>query len=149
MQAPESSGEAAGRVLIVDDDGANREALRRLLAAEYHVEVTDSAIDALARVRVGRDYDVILSDVVMPDMSGLDLHGALAADAPGMEARVVFMTRGAPGTLERALRALPNIVLTKPLEVEALLALVEARTRAPQSASPPVTRQTWKRFLRS
>lgn len=66
------------RVLIVDDDVVITSALRRALAKEHEVTVLNSATAALALLRTGSEFDVILCDLAMPQMSGLQLYRELA-----------------------------------------------------------------------
>jgi CheY-like chemotaxis protein len=66
-----------------------------VLAAEHEVTTTTRAKDALRRVSAGERFDLILCDMMMPEMTGMDLHGELLRAAPDQAQRVVFMTGGA------------------------------------------------------
>ena len=62
-----------GRILVIDDEPGIREGCRRLLgAAEYQVDTAENGKDALQKIQ-NTGYDVILLDVMMPDVSGIDL----------------------------------------------------------------------------
>ena len=52
-------------------------------------------LDALARITAGERFDVILCDLMMPHMTGMDLHAALAGAVPEQAERMIFMTGGA------------------------------------------------------
>jgi signal transduction histidine kinase len=79
------------RVLVVDDEPLVGTVVRRALP-EGEVTAVTSASEALARVRRGEQFDRILCDVMMPEMSGPELFNALP---PSMRPLVIFMTGGA------------------------------------------------------
>jgi CheY-like chemotaxis protein len=81
------------KILVVDDQPMLAKAIRRMLAS-HDVSVMGSAQDALARVKAGERFDVILSDLMMPGMTGMELYSAIAASAPDQARRMVFMTGG-------------------------------------------------------
>jgi nitrogen-specific signal transduction histidine kinase/CheY-like chemotaxis protein len=83
-----------GRVLVVDDDALVRVAVRRVLSSRHDVFEAE-APDALARLRAGERFDVVLCDILMPVVTGMDLYRAVAEAAPEQAARFVFMTAGA------------------------------------------------------
>lgn len=89
------------RVLIVDDEKEIREVLSDLLNSSYECETAASAEDALASLGEG-DYDLVISDIMMGGMSGLELIPRVRALAP--EA-VVIMISGVQ-TIESAIAAL-------------------------------------------
>jgi PleD family two-component response regulator len=77
--APVPSAET-GNILVVDDNAANREMLsRRLARAGHRVQVVANGPDALALLRQ-RPIDLVLLDVLMPEMSGYDVLQRLTAD---------------------------------------------------------------------
>ena len=82
------------RVLIVDDEVVITSALRRALSHEHEVTVLNSPTEALALLRGGREFDVILCDLMMPQMSGVQLYRELARFSPGQAAVTVLMTGG-------------------------------------------------------
>jgi len=80
------------RVLIVDDEVDIRETLAEILTAAHHrVDTVGSGRDALARI-AARRYDVILTDIRMPDLDGRALYQEIERRWPGHGARVVFVT---------------------------------------------------------
>jgi EAL domain-containing protein (putative c-di-GMP-specific phosphodiesterase class I) len=109
-----------GRLLIVDDETAILRVLKRLLElAGYEVDTVDSVLAALAALEAGT-YDLVLSDIHMPDMDGLQLvREVRARDA---DIAILLMT-GSP-SLDSAIEAV-NLgalnYLVKPIEREALL----------------------------
>jgi CheY-like chemotaxis protein len=109
------------RVLVIDDDPLVVRSLTRLLQGHHEVEALTDAREALARVLSGERFDVILCDVMMPEMSGVDFYQALVAQVPAQAARVVFVTGGAFSTETRAfLEAGQHRVVEKPVTREAL-----------------------------
>jgi PAS domain S-box-containing protein len=110
-----------GRVLIVDDDVRVARGLSRLLSAEHDVAVVGSGAAALARILGGEPLDVVLCDLMMPDMTGMDVHAAVLARAPALARRLVFITGGAFTPAARAfLDDVPNLRLEKPVVTEQL-----------------------------
>jgi CheY-like chemotaxis protein/two-component sensor histidine kinase len=117
-------------VLIVDDEQALLTALKRALKREHEVEGFVSAAEALERFRAGQRFDVILCDLMMPEMSGMDLYEQLRNEVPEQAQRMVFLTGGAFTSRARDfLRDVENPRLEKPVEIEALRALVRDRLR--------------------
>ena len=117
LQAP---AELPGRrALVVDDNETNRRILRRQLEGwEMHVDDCASAAEALAAVDRGAEYDVVLTDMHMPDMDGVGLV---------RELRQRPATRGLPMLLLTSLgqrppesAALGLLHLTKPVKAAAL-----------------------------
>jgi signal transduction histidine kinase len=91
----ETSCGRRGRILVVDDEPMLCTTIERVLAGEHEVTTTTGAKDALRRVSAGERFDLILCDMMMPEMTGMDLHGELLRAAPDQAQRVVFMTGGA------------------------------------------------------
>lgn len=119
------------RVLIVDDEENLRVSLGQILSLEYDVSVCASGREALALIEGGRRFEVILCDLMMPGMSGMDFYESLAAVAPEERARVVFLTGGA--FTARARDFLSNVAnnrLEKPFDVQELRDVVAAVARA-------------------
>jgi two-component system response regulator DesR len=94
------------RVLIAEDQGMARGALAALLDIERDIEVVGAAGNGREALRLATSLrpDVILTDIEMPEMTGLELAAAVKAAATG--ARIVILTTFArPGYLRRALEA--------------------------------------------
>lgn len=89
--APARVESHGARILLIDDEAALGRALRMLLGDHDVVAVT-CAQEALKKLATGERFDVILCDLMMPDMSGIDLYDQID---PAHRDRVVFMTGGA------------------------------------------------------
>jgi signal transduction histidine kinase len=114
------------RVLLVDDDAGVRMVARRLLEGLYDVEALPDARSALAMLAQGPRIDVILCDLMMPDMSGIDLYTEIAKRSESLAERMLFMTGGAftpeaSTFLEKRGRA----HVLKPFEAKELLSSID------------------------
>jgi signal transduction histidine kinase len=119
-----------GKVLVVDDEVALGTAVRRILSAEHEVTAITSAREALGLVTRGERYDVILCDLMMPDVTGMDLHAELLREVPEQAAKVVFMTGGAfTGRAREFLNGVSNPRIEKPFEAVGLKTLVRGMLR--------------------
>jgi two-component system LytT family response regulator len=78
------------RILIVDDERPARERLRRMLALETGIDAVDEAADGIEALRRVQECapDVLLLDIEMPELSGIDLAASLPSPAP----LIVFVT---------------------------------------------------------
>ena len=114
-----------GRILIVDDEELVLRSIKRVLR-HHDVVCTVSAAEALDLIDAGERFDLVLSDLVMQQMSGIDFYEALLRRHPDMARRVVFLSGGAISSrIEDFLRAVPNVRLDKPIEVQELLETVQ------------------------
>jgi CheY-like chemotaxis protein len=82
------------------------------------VRVCSSGVEALELLEGGADFDAILCDLMMPEVSGMELCRRLSATRPDLASRVVFMTGGAftPGARE-FIRECGRPTLTKPFDL--------------------------------
>jgi DNA-binding NtrC family response regulator len=111
------------RILVVDDEPDICELMRHLLEGEgYTVATAATAHEALERV-VSQSYELMLTDVTMPEMDGIALCQKVAGVCPGLP--IVLITgRADIETVTRALRVGVRDFLTKPLDSAALVASV-------------------------
>ena len=116
---------ACAAVLIVDDEPALGLVLKRVLR-DHEVSVVTTAKAALQLLDAGKRFDVILSDLMMPEMSGMDFHAELARRFPAYLERLIFVTGGAftPAGKE-FLERVPNARIRKPFEPRAVRELVQ------------------------
>ena len=112
-----------GRILIVDDEISVARTLKALLQSEHEVTLAASGNQALSAVEEaeGAGFDVIMCDLMMPGMSGMELYERLKQERPGLEARMVFMTGGV--SMDRArefLATIANLTFEKPFDFDRL-----------------------------
>lgn len=114
------------RILIVDDQPQMGRLLCRILSKNYAVEVVDGGTQALAMLQHDPHFDLILSDLNMPDMDGFTLRQQVSLLHPELRERFVFCTGGVTSNeMAERLAAEPQI-LHKPFSVDEL----EQRTEA-------------------
>ena len=83
------------RILVIDDDPIVGRAVERLVRDRHDVIVADDPLAAFARIAAGDRFDVILSDVMMPELDGVSLFHKVKEVAPAQADRIVFMSGGA------------------------------------------------------
>ena len=118
----------SGRVLVIDDEAPVGRTIQRLLGDRHEVVVVTSGAEAMELIEAGSDFDVILCDMSMPEMTGIDVHEAAIACRPELADRFVFMTGGSfsPRTRE-FFDSSATTRIDKPFDLEALRALVRDR----------------------
>jgi adenylate cyclase len=120
----------AGRVLVVDDVPANVRVLSKILeAAGYESRCAANGVQGLEMIRTG-ESDIVLLDVMMPDMSGYEVCRAIRADAATAMLPVVLVT-ALDDTEERVrgIEAGADDFITKPIRPQELLARVRSLLR--------------------
>jgi CheY-like chemotaxis protein len=123
----EQRAKRKGRVLVVDDEPMLCSAVERILSVEHDVTVVQSARRALEILKDDARFDVILSDLMMPQMTGIELHAALVKIAPELAAKMVFMTGGAfSPSASSFLESASNPTIDKPFKPAALRRVVQA-----------------------
>jgi DNA-binding NtrC family response regulator len=119
------AGDPDDRILLVEDDAAQRVGLQQLLTSwGYTIDVASNGVEALARVAESRPT-IVLSDLIMPAMGGLDLLRALKQQ-DDRDLTVVLMT--AQGTVESAVEAIKHGAydyLTKPVDPQRMKILLD------------------------
>jgi CheY-like chemotaxis protein len=115
---------------VIDGVAGDASSLRLALSDEFEVTATTQPSEALARIVSGDWFDVILCEVMMPTMNGIELHDRVHARRPDQAVRIVFVTGGVPWDyLRRLLDSLPNVVLEKPLDIAGVRELIRRRVR--------------------
>jgi signal transduction histidine kinase len=115
------------RVLVVDDEATIASAIRAMLSVAHDVTVETGGAPVLERIRAGERYDVILCDLMMPDVSGMDLYERLAQEAPQQARRMVFITGGAfTHRAQTFLDEVQNQRIEKPFTSRQLLDAIDA-----------------------
>jgi len=117
-----------GRILVIDDEPIVCFSLERLLSREGEVVAVTTAQRALACIRAGQRFDVILCDLMMPETDGPGIYEELLKIAPEQAERMIFVTGGAFTIRSREfLASVTNRCIGKPFDVDELLSLVRAR----------------------
>jgi CheY-like chemotaxis protein len=82
------------RILVVDDDGVNRQAMELLLKREGHeVVAVENGLEAIERLDPrARPFDVVITDLQMPRLGGRALYEQLVEERPDLAQRFVFVT---------------------------------------------------------
>jgi CheY-like chemotaxis protein len=114
-----------GKILVIDDEPMVLSAVGRLLGREHSVTTLSSAEEALVALGAGERFDVILCDLMMPEMTGMDFFDELARSIPDQAERTIFLTGGASTRRARSfLDSTPNPRIEKPFEPHHLCLLV-------------------------
>jgi CheY-like chemotaxis protein len=118
------------RILVVDDEPMIAAVIRRMLGSEHEVVTVVNAVDALARIGSEEPFDIILCDLMMPQMTGMDLHAEIKRLDRRYADRMIFLTGGAFAPATRAfLDEVPNQRVEKPFDAQHLRALVNDRIK--------------------
>jgi two-component system cell cycle sensor histidine kinase/response regulator CckA len=106
-----------GRILVVDDEQGIRAIIARMLGRKHEVVTAASGEEAEAILEKDRRFDLIYCDLMMPRISGMELHAWLAERDAGLAAQLVFMTGGAftPGA-SAYLARVGNLRVEKPFD---------------------------------
>lgn len=117
-------------VLIIDDDAQDRTWLQQILKREgYNIEMVADGVQALDRCRTRR-YDVILLDIMLPDVSGWDILRSVRAQGPNQNTPVVVVSVTRDASIGQAF-AIQDF-LVKPVNREALLRTLKEATIDPK-----------------
>jgi CheY-like chemotaxis protein len=114
------------RILLADDDAAARDLVQRALASDGHnVVATHDGAEALEQLQGSGPFDLLISDVQMPGVDGIELIENAVAAAPKM--RVILMS-GFAGELDRAKHLRSKIAreITKPFTLEQVRTVVRS-----------------------
>ncbi len=114
-----TNGRARRKLLIVDDQPRVAESVKMLLSDD-DVSTAHSGAEAISKALAER-FDVVLCDLMMPGIDGIEVYRRIREARPGLEKRIVFMTGGAFTPEARAfLESVPNPRLEKPFTFEQL-----------------------------
>ena len=116
------------RVLIIDDEPALAAALRRVLARDYDVQAVNRGQDGLDLLVADPSFDLVFCDLMMPEMTGMEVFRRLRDRCPGREERIVFMSGGAFTLDAKAfLEEVSNTHIEKPIDMRLLKTLARER----------------------
>jgi signal transduction histidine kinase len=119
-----------GRILIVDDERLVANAFSRALRMEHDVVVRNRGREVLEMLEAGERFDAIVCDLMMPEMTGIQLYEAVTKLAPEQAKAMIFVSGGAFTSEARVfLDRVANPRLEKPFRLATLVALVNDRLR--------------------
>jgi signal transduction histidine kinase len=125
-----------GRLLFIDDEQDTCEVMQEALAPYHNLVTITDAHRALDLIATGQRFDVILCDIRMPEMTGIDFHTRLGTDNPAQAGRLVLMSGGFTQHPGDPPIVLPRPVLEKPFTIEQVLSLMrEAMQAEPLTAA--------------
>ncbi len=117
------------KVLIVDDEFTFRSVLEEVLSDDHEVTCAESGEDTLALLNTGLRYSVIISDILMPQMNGIELYHRIVQLDPKQADRMVFMTGGTFGSdMQSFIETVKNKKIVKPFRLKELRALMASIT---------------------
>lgn len=129
------------RILVIDDEPALCAVVRRLLRGEHEIVTCIDPREALKMLDKGATFDAILCDIMMPNLSGMDVYSVMRQRHPDLAARTVFMTGGAfNDPAQQFLRRVSHPVLEKPFESRALHAALSGVLEQRVSGTWPTRR---------
>ncbi|MBV6396108.1 MAG: Sensor histidine kinase RcsC [Anaerolineales bacterium] len=141
MTQPNASGDAPIRVLIVDDHPTTATTLARAVAQlgpKVEVFSAASGREALERAH-GRAADILITDMIMPEMNGLELAEKLQNHPGGKPAYIILTTAyDVPGLKESSARAKVDQIIIKPVRPEQICQIVEELVTKWERARPAV-----------
>lgn len=113
-----------GRILVVDDEPLVAAALQRVLASHHQTIIAGDGPEALQKIALDPNFDVVFCDLMMPEMPGNEIYDAVARTQPELAKRIVFLTGGAFTDSARAfLSSVANVTVEKPFEAAEVLAI--------------------------
>ncbi len=129
------------KLLLIDDEPSACRALSRVFAKDFEVVSESVSNLALQRLSSGEEFDAIICDIVMPDLSGPELYDLAVRDNPDVGERFIFVTGGAIyPELEVFLARTERPVFNKPLDISALKQAIDDLFMLPLDVEPaPVT----------
>jgi CheY-like chemotaxis protein len=114
------------QALVIDDDPTTAKATARGLERACDTVVSHSAQEALARLRAGEHFDLVVCDVMMPGMTGPEFFADAVAFSPELRDCIVLVTGGASPEQTSRIVELGVRCLPKPLRLETLRELAAA-----------------------
>ena len=125
------------RILVVDDDASIRRLVATVLTREhYEVETASGGKDALSMI-LRAHYDVVVLDLMMPEVCGDDVLNVIAIRDPLIKC-VVIMSAGSRQEIASAMTSNVFAALSKPFDIATLTATIRECLQACESDAPPV-----------
>ena len=104
----------------MEDDPSIRRLVRMILQREgYQVDQASDGVEAVLKLGVN-DYDVIILDLMMPNLDGFTFMETLAENDPGRLKKVIVTSAASPGVIRERMRGVPFAILPKPFDIAKL-----------------------------
>lgn len=115
------------KLMVIDDEVAVTEAIQVVLKKYYEITVATDGVWALEYLQKNPTFDVILCDVHMGGITGIEIFKRLRESQSGLEQRMVFMTGGITNVRSlEFLKTVPNQVVEKPFNIKVLREAIQA-----------------------
>jgi CheY-like chemotaxis protein/HPt (histidine-containing phosphotransfer) domain-containing protein len=140
----------AGRVLLVEDNLVNQKVVMAILRKQgFHIDVANDGREALTKLEAnGGDYHVVLMDIQMPVLDGLETTRAIRRDPRWQNLPIIAMTAHAMnGDRERCLQAGMNAYISKPVQPAHLVSMVESHLTSRALETPALPANAIERAL--
>ncbi|HEV7427483.1 MAG TPA: response regulator transcription factor [Thermoanaerobaculia bacterium] len=116
-------------VLIVEDDASIRRLVRTVLLRQgYRVEIAADGLEAVSKLGLA-DYDVIILDLMMPNLDGFSFLNSMARETPDRLKRVIITSAASPAVINEKLKGIEIDLLPKPFDINELISRVRACVR--------------------
>lgn len=113
-------------MLVVEDDAAIRRLVKMVLQRHgYEVEVAADGLEAVLKLGVC-EYDVMILDLMMPNLDGFVLIETLAQNAPDQLRRIIVTSAASPAVIRERMKGTPFDLLPKPFDIDTLIRMVRA-----------------------
>jgi DNA-binding NtrC family response regulator len=114
-----------GRILVVDDEPMIGSTIKRILRRQHQVIVAGSGAAGKEILSKDTDFDLVLCDLMMPDVSGMDLYAWISRKYPEVARRIVFITGGAfTPRAAQFIQQVENLRVEKPFDPKNLRTLI-------------------------
>jgi PAS domain S-box-containing protein len=128
------SSRARGRVLVVDDEPSLVATMRLLLGTDHDIVTATGGRQALEILHEDHRFDAVLTDLMMADLSGMDLYETVRERYPRLERRFLFMTGGAfTSRAQQFVKATRARFIEKPFAEDELMNAIDSVIRAATS----------------
>jgi response regulator RpfG family c-di-GMP phosphodiesterase len=128
VEKKEVKASSRARIVAVDDEQLVLNALRRTLGSEHELLLFNRPQAALTWLEQGEPWDLILCDLMMPEMTAMEFHAEVSRRMPDRADRIIFVTGGAftAGTRD-FLNHITNLRVEKPFDPAVLRQLIHAQ----------------------
>jgi CheY-like chemotaxis protein len=124
---------AARSILVVEDDPAIRRLVKMVLQREgYEIDAAADGVEAVLKLGV-RPYDVIILDLMMPNLDGFTFINTLAENEPSRLRHIIVTSAASPTVIKDRMRGQPFDVLPKPFDIQQLVDRVQSCIAAQES----------------